>query len=189
MWPVSTQCEAIRDTFTLQFFIANRCSLILVASFLEVCPVSAPALWREFAFGHSLVIHPQLCCDNCERGKNCVAIYHFKETSAQDIAGRPQRQLRPWESRVGPRHQRSTRDAWRHYAARFSRFTVKTTRWFGRDANAFFRLLQLPQLRSCSRRLVIWNVLDLPNVCFPTSFVCFQLGNVRFLVDWKTAPE
>ncbi len=39
VWPVSTQCEAIRDAFTLQFFIADRCSLILVASLLEVYPV------------------------------------------------------------------------------------------------------------------------------------------------------
>ncbi len=39
VWPVSTQCEAIRDAFTLQFLIAARCSLILVASLLEVCAV------------------------------------------------------------------------------------------------------------------------------------------------------
>ncbi len=38
-WPVSTQCEAVRDAFTLQFLIADRCSLILVASLLKVCPV------------------------------------------------------------------------------------------------------------------------------------------------------
>ncbi len=38
-WPVSTQCEAIRDAFTLQFLIAGRCSLILVTSLREVCPV------------------------------------------------------------------------------------------------------------------------------------------------------
>ncbi len=38
-WPVSTQCEAIRDAFKLQFLIADRCSLILVASLREVCPV------------------------------------------------------------------------------------------------------------------------------------------------------
>ncbi len=38
-WPVSTQCEAIRDAFTLQFLIADRRSLILVASLREVCPV------------------------------------------------------------------------------------------------------------------------------------------------------
>ncbi len=39
VWPVSTQCEAIRDAFTLQLLIADRCSLILVASPREVCPV------------------------------------------------------------------------------------------------------------------------------------------------------
>ncbi len=39
VWLVSTQCEAIRDVFTLQFHIADRCSLILVASLREVCPV------------------------------------------------------------------------------------------------------------------------------------------------------
>ncbi len=38
IWLVSTQCEAIGDAFTLQFLIAELCSLILVASFLEVCP-------------------------------------------------------------------------------------------------------------------------------------------------------
>ncbi len=38
-WPISTQCEASRDAFTLQFLIADRCSLILVASLREVCPV------------------------------------------------------------------------------------------------------------------------------------------------------
>ncbi len=38
-WPVSTHCEAIRDAFTLQFLTADRCSLILVASLREVCPV------------------------------------------------------------------------------------------------------------------------------------------------------
>ncbi len=39
VWPVSTQCEAIRNAFTLQFLIADRCSLILVTTLLEVCPV------------------------------------------------------------------------------------------------------------------------------------------------------
>ncbi len=39
MWPVSTQCEAMRDAFTLQFPKTDRCSLILVACFLENCPV------------------------------------------------------------------------------------------------------------------------------------------------------
>ncbi len=38
-WLVSTPCEAIRDAFTLQFLIDDRCSLILVASLREVCPV------------------------------------------------------------------------------------------------------------------------------------------------------
>ncbi len=39
IWPISTRCEAIRDAFTLQVLIADRCSLILVASLREVCPV------------------------------------------------------------------------------------------------------------------------------------------------------
>ncbi len=38
-WPVSTQCAAMSDALMLQFLIADRCSLSLVASFLEVCPV------------------------------------------------------------------------------------------------------------------------------------------------------
>ncbi len=38
-WPVPTQCDAIRDAFTLQLLVADRCSLILVASLREVCPV------------------------------------------------------------------------------------------------------------------------------------------------------
>ncbi len=36
MWPVSTQFEAMRGAFTLQFLITNQCTLILLASFLEV---------------------------------------------------------------------------------------------------------------------------------------------------------
>ncbi len=39
LWSVSTQCDVKRGAFTLRFFIAARCSLILVASFLEVCSV------------------------------------------------------------------------------------------------------------------------------------------------------
>ncbi len=38
-WPVSTQRKTVRDAFTLQFLIADRCSLILVASLREVCHV------------------------------------------------------------------------------------------------------------------------------------------------------
>ncbi len=38
-WLVSTQCEAIKDAFTLQFLIDDRCSLILVSSLREACPV------------------------------------------------------------------------------------------------------------------------------------------------------
>ncbi len=40
-WPVSTQCEAIRDAFTLQFLIADRCSLILVAQHVVYSPIPA----------------------------------------------------------------------------------------------------------------------------------------------------
>ncbi len=38
-WPVSTQCKVIRDAFTLHFLMADQCSLILVASLRDVCPV------------------------------------------------------------------------------------------------------------------------------------------------------
>ncbi len=39
MWPVSTQCAATWDAFTLLFLIADWFSLIPVASFLQACPV------------------------------------------------------------------------------------------------------------------------------------------------------
>ncbi len=38
-WPISTQCEAIRDAFALPFLITDRYSLILVESLREFCPV------------------------------------------------------------------------------------------------------------------------------------------------------
>ncbi len=34
MWPISTQCETIRDAFTLQFLITGRCSLASLKSVL-----------------------------------------------------------------------------------------------------------------------------------------------------------
>ncbi len=35
----SATCDPMRDAFTLQFLLAARCSLVLVASFIEVRPV------------------------------------------------------------------------------------------------------------------------------------------------------